>query len=194
MTSVVVENGTPTHAGNTLARTCGAKTRSGRPCANTAVMLNGRCRMHGGKVPCGAALPQFKHGRYSKYLKHLPADMRARQEQIAKDEEYLNLKDDIGLWTNRMMELLDGLSTVKDRGEVWAQLGEAMDRKVRACVAEWKRLHDLAGLIEVDKVLSIVKGFMTAIKEEVKDKETLQALNSKIMYLLPPPEELRINE
>lgn len=28
---------------------CGAKTRSGKPCKNKAVMANGRCRMHGGK-------------------------------------------------------------------------------------------------------------------------------------------------
>lgn len=47
---------------------CGAKTRNGTPCKSRA-MANGRCRMHGGTQPVGAASPNFKTGRYSKYLK-----------------------------------------------------------------------------------------------------------------------------
>lgn len=48
---------------------CGAKTRAGTPCKNSA-MANGRCRMHGGKstgAPKGNQNSK-KHGFYSKHL------------------------------------------------------------------------------------------------------------------------------
>jgi hypothetical protein len=46
--------------------TCCATTRSGERCQNYP-MVNGRCRMHGGASPRGAAHPRWKHGKYSKY-------------------------------------------------------------------------------------------------------------------------------
>jgi hypothetical protein len=45
---------------------CGARCkRTGQACQNPA-MTNGRCRLHGGKTPKGAAASQFSHGYYSK--------------------------------------------------------------------------------------------------------------------------------
>jgi hypothetical protein len=54
------------------AKSCGARTRVGRPCKGPA-MKNGRCRMHGGpstgpRTPEGkerARRAPWKHGRYS---------------------------------------------------------------------------------------------------------------------------------
>ena len=49
-----------------LSPRCGARTRKGNPCRSPA-MVNGRCRMHGGKSP-GAPRGNsnaLKHGRYS---------------------------------------------------------------------------------------------------------------------------------
>lgn len=45
---------------------CGAKTRRGESCRGLA-MINGRCRMHGGKSLCWFTHPRYKHGLYSKY-------------------------------------------------------------------------------------------------------------------------------
>jgi hypothetical protein len=45
---------------------CGAKTRAETPCKRSP-MHNGRCCNHGGKSLAGAAHPNYKHGRYSKY-------------------------------------------------------------------------------------------------------------------------------
>lgn len=47
---------------------CGAKTRSGRPCCNHPVIGKARCRMHGGAHGSGAQpgnTNALKHGRYS---------------------------------------------------------------------------------------------------------------------------------
>ena len=50
-----------------LSPRCGAKTRSGKPCQSPG-MMNGRCRMHGGKstgAPKGNK-NALKYGLYSK--------------------------------------------------------------------------------------------------------------------------------
>jgi len=46
---------------------CGAKTRSGNPCASFPVSGRRRCRMHGGTNPGPPRGNQngYKHGRYS---------------------------------------------------------------------------------------------------------------------------------
>jgi len=51
---------------------CGAKTRSGKPCAKPPCAGRTRCRLHGGATPVGMASPHYKHGRKSKYMDALP--------------------------------------------------------------------------------------------------------------------------
>src|SRR5262245_13546627 len=48
---------------------CGAKTRSGKPCASPAVSGKKRCRMHGGALGSGAPRGNqnaLKHGKYTR--------------------------------------------------------------------------------------------------------------------------------
>ena len=70
----MIKNLNEPHAKNNLMKgpRCGAKTRKGLPCMSPA-MINGRCRMHGGKST-GPRTPEglersrkanWKHGRYS---------------------------------------------------------------------------------------------------------------------------------
>src|SRR6476659_8242949 len=56
----------PMHLPMHLAKRCGARTRSGKPCQSPA-MKNGRCRMHGGPSPGAPKGNQhaYKHGRYT---------------------------------------------------------------------------------------------------------------------------------
>lgn len=66
-------------------------------------MPNGRCRMHGGKIPRGPALPQFKTGRYSKFL---PSGVLEHYQQALADEDLLATRDGIALAETRIIELL----------------------------------------------------------------------------------------
>ena len=69
---------------------CGARTRCGTPCQSRA-MLNGRCRMHGGKSP-GAPKGNrnaWKHGHYTaevivmrKLVRQLLTDARDTVERF----------------------------------------------------------------------------------------------------------------
>lgn len=102
--------------------TCGAKTRSGKPC-QLAAMPNGRCRIHGGKTPRGMAHPNTKTGRYSK---DLPTRLAALYDQTAFDPELLSLRQDIRL-IDAM--IIDNMSRL-DSGEsavAWDVMRKSVD-------------------------------------------------------------------
>ena len=101
---------------------CGAKTRSGEPCKKWA-MPNGRCRLHGGLQPNGLASPNFKDGRYSKYL---PARLAGKYLEAQNDPELLNLGGEIGLVEARIAELLEGVDR-DAAGRVWAKIRATYD-------------------------------------------------------------------
>lgn len=102
---------------------CGAKTRSGKPCQSKP-MPNGRCRMHGGATPHGAALPQFKTGKHSKYL---PARLAAIYEDIESDLEASILSRNIRLRESLIRERLSWLEDAPDSAQVWVELRTLID-------------------------------------------------------------------
>lgn len=81
---------------------CGAKTRSGNTCKNSA-MANGRCRMHGGKST--GAKNNFgnqnakKHGIYSKFITD-------DEWQAVEQSELDNLDDELRLCKVRLLRAL----------------------------------------------------------------------------------------
>lgn len=81
-------------------------------------MGNGVCYHHGGKTPSGIASPNFKTGRYSKYL---PARLAGRYEQAVSDPELLALRDDIALLDTRLAQTVSALDTGESR-ESWTLL------------------------------------------------------------------------
>jgi hypothetical protein len=76
-------------------------------------MRNGRCRLHGGKSLAGIASPRFKHGRRSKYQKHLPTEFRDHRAEARADPQLLSLKEEIALLTAQIIDLLRSLSAAK---------------------------------------------------------------------------------
>lgn len=79
----------------TESKTCGAKLRNKDAyCRNKAILVNGRCRNHGGLTPKGIASPHYKHGRYSR---HLPTHLRDRYHETLNDPEITALRDDLAL-------------------------------------------------------------------------------------------------
>jgi len=99
---------------------CGAKKKDGTECKRAA-MPNGRCYLHGGKTPTGIALPQTRHGRYSKYL---PSRLSGQYESAKNDPALLELREDIALIDSRLSDLLQRVET-GESGQVWKELGDA---------------------------------------------------------------------
>lgn len=100
------------------ANKCGAKTRSGHPCKNSA-MPNGRCRMHGGKSLKGIASPTATAGL--KYSRYLPNRLLERYEQTINDPAILELGHEIALTDGRLADLLSRVDT-GESGALWAHL------------------------------------------------------------------------
>jgi hypothetical protein len=119
-------------------RECGAKRRNGEPC-KAAAMPNGRCRLHGGKMPSGLATAATRHGRYSK---HLPTRMAARYAEAQVDTELLALRDEIALLDSRLSDVLSRVDT-GESGWLWQTLKDAAgDLKS----ARWQ--NDQAGMAD----------------------------------------------
>lgn len=117
----------PMHDAKPHTRTCGAKTRKGTPCKNTAVMPNGRCRMHGGKSPVGAGSPAFKDGSRSKFAAVFAGDDLKHYEFARRDERYLELHEDIAALDTLIMQELRA-AKVGQGGALWTELGEVWRR------------------------------------------------------------------
>lgn len=110
-------------------------------------MPNGRCYLHGGKAPTGPALPQFKHGRYSK---DLPTRLLATYEATRNDPDLLNLTDELGVLDSRLVDLLRGMQTdaaASVNATMWADIVDLIERRRRLADSELKRRVALAGVI-----------------------------------------------
>ncbi len=91
---------------------CGAKLRGkDQRCKSRATMENHRCRLHGGLTPKGNASPNFKHGKYSRYVSF---GLRDRLRELVFDSELTNLRAEIGLVTleieQRLWQMSNGYS------------------------------------------------------------------------------------
>jgi hypothetical protein len=73
--------------------------------------------VHGGKTPVGAALPQFKTGRYSKYI---PDRLAARYQEAQDDPQLLELRAEVALIDARLADLLARVDT-GEAGAAWRQ-------------------------------------------------------------------------
>jgi|GEM_PF-6608285 hypothetical protein len=102
-------------------RVCGAKKKDGTACRAPA-MPNGRCRIHGGLTPSGPALPQYKTGRYSRWLS--PALQEDFAAAIAEGPDALDLTPELALVEARLNERLRQLAEAEV--PAWAGILEAV--------------------------------------------------------------------
>jgi hypothetical protein len=69
------------------SKRCGARTRSGEPCASPAVSGKSRCRMHGGAKGSGAPRGNrnaLKHGIYTREFVEERRDLREMVRLVTK--------------------------------------------------------------------------------------------------------------
>lgn len=148
-------------------------------------MPNGRCRMHGGATPRGAALPQTKHGRYSK---DLPTRLLATYERSERDPKLLELSSEIALVDSRIGELLQGIDT-GEAGRIWQGLQAAKENflKARAKGDNAQAAAALSALLrQIDKgtaqwaiwsdILGTVERRRRLVESEMRRQKDLQAM------------------
>jgi hypothetical protein len=86
--------------------------------------------MHGGKTPGGIASVHFKHGKRSRYLKHLAGQLRDGYRAALDDPELLAVRDEIALLQARVVQLLDELADAVP--PPWAAAVESLNDLVMA--------------------------------------------------------------
>lgn len=158
---------------------CGAKTRAGTPCKRKP-LPNGRCNLHGGKTPRGVALPQTKHGRYSK---DLPARLGERFEAALGDADLVQLGRDIALIDSRLGEIL-GEITQDSTGAIFSALQKAWNKYTRAPnpVDKQAAFSDMGMLIEQgaddwlkwQEVYNVIEQRRRLVESEAKRQIQLQ--------------------
>jgi hypothetical protein len=127
---------------------CGAKTRAGGTCKQPA-LPNGRCRFHGGHSLAGIASPNFKTGKYSKYL---PARLAERYHEARSDPELLALRDEISLVDARLEDLIRRVDT-GESGEAWGIAAGAF-AALRKAITDQNTADMLLALDTLGKVIN----------------------------------------
>jgi hypothetical protein len=130
-------------------KVCGAKTRAGTPCRETKLYPNGRCYRHGGPSLGGVAHPNWKTGRWSKYV---PRHLGDAYEEARTDPDLTSLREDLELLTVRVSVLLQRLEEAPpswdDLVAAWAAVEAGLDEGgdpaalVDTLVAFWQFLQD----------------------------------------------------
>lgn len=115
---------------------CQAKAkRTGEQCQRAAVAGKRVCTVHGGLTPGGIASPNFKTGRYSKYL---PDKLAGRYETAVNDPGLLELNHEIALLDSRLSSLLERIDTGEtgllwqNLSKLWAELTIAIKQQDKA--------------------------------------------------------------
>ena len=89
---------TPGAATPKQGRTCGARRAHGRGfCQSTAVMRDGRCRLHRGAPPSGPASPHWASGVHSPILNSLPATLAAQCATALATDRLTDLREEAAL-------------------------------------------------------------------------------------------------
>lgn len=122
-----------------------------------------RCVNHGGRTPRGNASPNFKHGRYSKYL---PAHLLDRYSQGQRDEQLLDLRQRIALLDVRLTELLEQLDGKRD-AEVWLDIRALLQEQRQLIAAQWRREFELQQYVQVEEMLIYTSALLDAIRTHV---------------------------
>ena len=160
----------------------GTSKRSKQQCKRNAKPGRSVCKIHGGDTPVGLAAPNFKTGRYSKYL---PAGLAERYVVARTDPELLSLRDEIGLVDTRISEVLTQPSDPDaSLGTVWEFLEPLIEQRRRLVESEHKRLHALQAVITAEQLMILLSTVTDVIKTHVQDRQALSAISLELKRLM----------
>jgi hypothetical protein len=136
-----------------------------RPCNRFPMQGKRVCHQCGGKTPQGFASPNFKHGRHSKYLNHLPESKRARFDLSLEQSKAASVAEEIGITTVHQQELLELLddSTIVER---WHSVTAAIEQ-ARKFFLEPEKLTKIEAQTLTNKYIPVefVRQFVRTVAE-----------------------------
>jgi hypothetical protein len=153
-----------------LTRCRGTSRRTGNPCKAWASIGSSYCKVHGGHAPKGIMNPNYKTGKYSKFL---PKRLQQRYVEAFNDDNLLENRESLAIMDARLQDVLKRVDT-GEAGKLWSNLKQTYKdlryaMRIQDAVATAEKLGELDTLIsrgmadyaawgEVYKVLELRKG------------------------------------
>ena len=124
--------------------------RSGKQCGSVRIRDKEVCHYHGGKSLEGAANPNFKNGRYDRFLQSGKFGERARR--FLNDPDVLSLLPNLAIVDARISEILESLTAPRAIA-AWDEIGETVQALERGRARGDKEVQAaaLARLIQIGK-------------------------------------------
>jgi len=173
-------------------KTCGAKNRQGLPCAKRPLRGRERCKNHGGASPVGRAHPNFKTGRWSRYL---PQGLTQLYETAQADPFSKSHGPDLHLIDTKIADLLRGIDDgnpgekLSQVQRIWGRLRKAQrtnnDLGIRRCISE---LNDLlsgpnmqASWEEIYQCMDLRRKTLEAEQKRLKDAQQMISIEELLI-------------
>src|SRR4051812_48697404 len=158
---------------------CGARTRTGRACAQPGMQPSGRCRLHGGRTPRGFANANTRTGRYSR---DLPTRVLTRYEAALADPELLSVREDVALLQGAITDVMAELKEAETSPDLDAILGsvERISRDWQSW--DWTRMNaELTGWREMIVGRRSQRAALAEIRELIREKAVLVQQENKLL-------------
>jgi hypothetical protein len=117
--------------------------------------VNGRCGIHGGKTPNGVDMPNFKHGRTSKYRDVLKPEHVEMFDQLIEDPDYAGLREDIAVTRLRLREAMALYSEIDE---------QALQKLIQAAGYASEVLEGEYDSDDVEQLLIEIVGYAKQVK------------------------------
>lgn len=151
----------------------------GRQCMGLAVTGRNVCGRCGGATPTGFALPQTKHGRFSKSL---PARLMASYEAALEDPTLLSTRGDIAVLVARQEDLLQRVDS-GEAGLLWRQAREEW-KEFKTALAAGDQPTSRAAMAQLDELLGRGAADYAAWHELARVTEQIRKLRETERKLL----------
>lgn len=169
---------------------CGAKTRSGKPCASKA-MENGRCRMHGGKALRGAEHPNFKTGAQSIYRDYVPTKLKEKVAAFVDVAEPLNLEGELALTRALLADFVSRFETTPLDAISISIMSDLVDR-INKTVANISKIKNDTALTGAE-VTFLAMSMVALLDRYVDDPAKREAFKQEIFSLVLPADTITLS-
>lgn len=156
------------HNENGCPRCTSVVASTGKRCKNFAVPGELHCQIHGGVY---ARAKGGKQRLYSAFIED--AGLKNLYNNVVDNPEIQGIREELGLLRVLLANIVkDGIDDAKELKSISSTIGE-IRKLVDSCVTGELRLGQL---IDIDKVVTVVKKLAEIVKKHVKDEEIIKKI------------------
>ena len=175
---------------------CGAKNHQGSGiCKKSPLKGRNRCKLHGGATPRGVMSSGFKTGKYSR---DLPMRLIERYENSLKDDELIELNNEIAVIESRIGDLLTRVETGesgllwKKTKDLYIDIKDSVKRNDQVAFARY--LNDLGKIInsgmgdyknweEVVRTIDVKRKLTESHRKALNEKQQMMTSEQAMILL-----------